>query len=229
MKPWKRLAFYLSLNFLVSACATLSVLFLWDQVYGPMPRDLFRRALGQLRAPATASTPVSRTTGAQALPTPTEAYLVYQVKAGDTFESLAAQFGVSVEELVAVNGFTRVQPLGEGEVLRIPLDPQGSVVIESVIGAGDLESERVLIKHRQGGELYLVNWRLEDGQGNVFIFPATPQLILFPGGAVNIYTKAGVNNVVSLYWGLDHPIWASGMTATLKDAEGNVRATYVIP
>jgi len=63
-------------------------------------------------------------------PTPTEAYLVYQVQSGDTFESIAANHNMSVEELVARKMASRQsQPLGAGEVLRIPVHPKGSVVI----------------------------------------------------------------------------------------------------
>jgi LysM repeat protein len=230
MKSWKRLTFYLLLNVFVSACTTLSVLFVWDQFSGPMPRNLLPKALSSLSRPP-AETPSVQTTGTPAAPqpTPTEAFMVYQVESGDTFESIAAAHNVSVEELVAVNGFKSSQPLGAGEVLRIPLHPQGSVIIDSVIGAGDLDTEHVLLKHRGEGELALVGWRLEDDQGNVFIFPQFPQLTLFPGGAVNIYTRAGVNSVVELYWGLNQPVWSSGTTVILRDAQNNVRATYEVP
>ncbi len=163
------------------------------------------------------------------LPTPTQEFLIYQVQAGDTFESLAEKFNVSAEEIIAINGFPSSQPLGEGEVLRIPLRPGGSVTIDSVIGAGDLDSEYVTLKQRGEGELSLVGWRLEDGQGNIFIFPQFPQLILYKGGAVNVFTKAGSNTVIELYWGLDKPVWESGDTVSLKDPQGIVRATYQVP
>jgi LysM repeat protein len=230
MKSWKRLTFYLLLNIFVSACTTLTVLFVWDQLSGPLPRNLLPRALSSLSRPA-ADNPSLQTTQTPGAPqpTPTEAFMVYQVQPGDTFESIAEQHNVSVEELVAVNGFTRSQPLGEGEVLRIPLNPRGSVIIDSVIGAGDLDTEHVLLKHRGEGELSLVGWRLEDDKGNVFIFPQFPQLTLFPGGAVSIYTRAGVNSVVELYWGLSQPVWTSGTTVTLRDPQNNVRASYVVP
>lgn len=230
MKSWKRLIFYILLNIFVSACTTLAVLLVWDQFSGPLPRNLLPRALSSLSRPP-AETPVVQTDGTPAAPQPTatEAFLVYQVESGDTFESIAEAHNVSVEELVAVNGFKSSQPLGAGEVLRIPMHPQGSVVIDSVIGAGDLDTEHVLLKHRGEGELALVGWRLEDDQGNVFIFPQFPQLTLFPGGAVNIYTRSGVNSVVELYWGLSQPVWRSGTTVILRDAQNNVRATYVVP
>ena len=158
--------------------------------------------------------------------TPTEEFIAYQVKSGDTFESIAAQHQMSVDELVVVNGFTHSQRLGAGEVLRIPLHPKGSVLIDSVVGAGDLDSERVLLKHQGGGELALTGWRLQNDQGNVFVFP---QLTLYGGGAVSVFSKAGNNTVVELYWGLNHAVWPSGSTVTLIDSQGNSRSTYVVP
>jgi LysM repeat protein len=229
MKSWKRLFFYLVLNVVVSACTVLFVLFAWDQLSGPVPRDLLPKALKSL-APSVTATPISvESDGPEIQPTPTEEFLIYQVQGGDTFESLAEKYNIDVDELIAVNGFTRSQPLGEGEVLRIPVHASGGVTIDSVVGAGDLDSERVMLKHSGEGELSLVGWRLEDGQGTIYIFPQFPQLILYRGGAVNVYTKAGSNTVVDLFWGLNKPVWESGDTVTLKDPQGNIRATYTVP
>ena len=226
MKSWRRLFFYIFLNILVSACTTLTVLVIWDQFYGPLPRNLLPEALGRKSgtptAPATTPLPAALTPQVA----PTESFIAYQVQSGDTFESIAAQHNMSVEELLAVNGFTKSQVLGIGDVLRIPTNPQGSVVIDSVIGAGDLASERVLLKHVGEGELSMAGWRIEDGNGNVFIFT---QFMLFKGGAANIFTKKGVNTAIDLYWGLGQAIWKSGETVTLRDAQGTVRSTYKVP
>jgi len=229
MKSWKRLLFYLALNVFVSACTVLAVLFAWDQFSGPMPRGLLPKAFESFSPKSTPTQPPVASGEPVIQATPTDEYLIYQVLSGDTFESLAERYGISVDELIAVNGFTRSQPLGEGEVLRIPTRLAASVAIDSVIGAGDLDSERVMLKQRGEGELSLVGWRLEDNQGNIFIFPQFPQLILYKGGAVNIYTKVGSNTVVDLYWGLDQPVWKSGDTVVLKDPQGNERASYLIP
>lgn len=229
MTSWKRLLFYLALNVLVSVCTVVAVLFAWDQLSGPMPRGLLPKALNRLSPEVTPTVSVVDPSEPVLQPTPTQEFLIYQVQPGDTFESLAEKYNISVEDLVAANGFKRSQPLGEGEVLRIPLRPSGSVVIDSVIGAGDLDSEHLVLEQRGKGELSLVGWRLEDGQGNIYIFPQFPQLILYEDGAVNIYTKAGTNTVIEIYWGLDHPVWESGDTVSLKDPQGNVRATYQVP
>jgi LysM repeat protein len=161
--------------------------------------------------------------------TPTQEFIVHQVVAGETFESIAEQYKMSVEELLAINGFAQSQVLGEGEVLRIPVRPTGNVTIEAVIGAGDLETERVLLKHAGQGELSLSGWRLEDDRGNVFLIPENQTVMLFKDGAINIYTRQGTNSVVDLYWGRSEPVWFSGATVILKDAQGNARAVYKVP
>lgn len=56
-----------------------------------------------------------------------------------------------------------------------------------------------------------------------------PQFVLFQGGAVNVYTKAGTNSVLALHWGLGEAVWESGETAILRDPEGNIRASFTVP
>jgi LysM repeat protein len=103
-------------------------------------------------------------------------------------------------------------------------DPQ--VMIESVVGTGELDSERVLLKRTGAGELSLTGWKLVEGGGAVYIFP---QLVLFEGGAVNLHTRNGQNTVVDLYWGLGVAIWESGETVQLLDDTGKVHSTFQVP
>lgn len=107
--------------------------------------------------------------------------------------------------------------------------PPGSplqVEIDTVVGAGVLEDERVLVKYTGEGQLSLENWWIEDQEGSLFVFP---RLNLFQDGAVSVYTKSGVDTVVELYWGLEEPVWEEGETVTLRDPEGEIRSTYQIP
>ena len=70
--------------------------------------------------PSTSATPPARapeSASTSSGPTPASAYYVTQ--AGDTFYSLAARFGISVESLFAVND-RRTAPLVPGDTLRLP-------------------------------------------------------------------------------------------------------------
>ncbi len=100
------------------------------------------------------------------------------------------------------------------------------ITIDNIFGVGNLKDELVLFKRVGEGELKLTNWRLDDGNGNRYLFP---DLTLYPGGAVQVHTAAGTNSVVDLFWGKDAPLWQEGKVATLYDADGNIRATYRVP
>ena len=226
MKQWKRLTYYLMLNILVSAITTFTVLLAWDRTH-PVSGGLIQFPYkSPFEAPAAAPVKTAENLPPQATPTPV--FIAYQVKDGDTFDSIAQVYHVPVEVLMAENGF-KTKTLGAGEVLRIPVAPasvsSATVNIDSVIWAGDLNMEHVLLKHSGQGELALSGWSLEDEQGNVYTFP---ELTLF-GGAVNVYTRAGSNTVVDLYWGLQKSIWQSGKKITLRNSQGTVVDTYLVP
>jgi len=107
---------------------------------------------------------------------------------------------------------------------KIGQEPQ--VVIDTVMGVGVLENERVVLLRTGDGALSLAGWRLEDGMGKIYTFP---QLTLYKGGAINLNTRTGENTVVDLYWGLTSPNWKSGKTVFLYDSLGGLRASYTIP
>jgi hypothetical protein len=103
---------------------------------------------------------------------------------------------------------------------------EAQVIIDTVIGAGVLENERVLLRRTGDGELSLAGWQLTDGMGNEYIFP---QLTLYKDGAINLNTRTGQNTVVDLFWGLNSPIWRSGKIISIYDPQNNLRATYALP
>jgi hypothetical protein len=106
--------------------------------------------------------------------------------------------------------------------------PPGVKVIEiaEVSGAGSLGAEGVAIRRLGDGELSMSGWRLDDNAGHRFTFP---DMALFKGGSIRIFTRAGSNSVNELYWGLKEPVWISGKTASLYDSQGVLRASFAIP
>lgn len=113
-------------------------------------------------------------------------------------------------------------------VPQATLDPEVEIHVEivSVIGAGTLSAEWVVVSYMGEDQINLANWELRDEDKNVFIFP---QLVLHPNGAVQIHTASGKNTVIDLYWGKSDPVWQSGEEAQLFDPSGNVRAVYKVP
>jgi hypothetical protein len=106
------------------------------------------------------------------------------------------------------------------------LDEEIPVEIVSVVGAGTLDAEVVVVRYNGDGELGLANWQLKDDTGNTFTFPL---LTLYTNGAVQVHTVSGSDTVVDLYMGLRDPIWESGESAKLYDPQDNLRAIYRVP
>ena len=100
------------------------------------------------------------------------------------------------------------------------------VEIVSIVGAGTLSAEWVVVRNAGAESLSLAGWRLQDTDNNVFTFP---NLTLNSEGAVQVHTIAGTNTVIDLYWSLSNPVWESGEEAQLLDPAGNVRAVYTVP
>jgi hypothetical protein len=124
----------------------------------------------------------------------------------------------------------QVAPVQNGEVAEAieTLPPEADVPVEivSVVGAGTLGTEVVVVRYNGEGELSLANWQLKDDNGNTFTFP---QLILYTDGAVQVHTSTGSDTVVDLYMSLREPIWESGEVARLFDPQDNLRAIYRVP
>jgi hypothetical protein len=99
------------------------------------------------------------------------------------------------------------------------------VEIAQVLGAGDLNAERVVVRNR-GGPATLEGWTLADAEGNAFVFPA---LTLFPQGEARVYSRDGTNTPRDLYWGRLAPAWNGGELLTLSDAQGEPVDTYIVP
>lgn len=239
---WRQFLPYLLLNVIVSALTVLGVLVVWDRVRsGPAPTPTpTLNALARVASAvptATATVPPS--------PTP----VTYTVQPGDTLGAIAAELGVSVEDLMAANGLTNPDTLAVGQVLVVPVvegaapptdtprppaaqatvtpEPGAEaprVEIRGVTGAGNLEEEAVLLINT-GGVARMAGWTLEDGEGHVYVFPD----FTLHSGAVSVHTKAGEDTVIDLYWGLDQAIWTPGKVITLRDADGNVQSTFRIP
>jgi LysM repeat protein len=266
----KRLFYLLLLNILVSACTTYVVLTLWSRSHPPVSvgvepvvsspgTPVVSARLTPVTPQVTAvvitvTHPISQTVVSE----PRPGVITYTVQAGDILGEIAIKFGVSLNDLIALNHLNDPNVVPRGMILLIPpqagpptstptlLPPtptptatpgpsstpttseptqEPQVVIVGILGPGDLATERVQLKLNGGGDISLRGWQLKDEDGNTFTFP---ELTLYGGGQVDVYTKTGQSTVNFLYWNLEAPVWRSGETATLVDAQGDVRATYTV-
>ncbi len=102
----------------------------------------------------------------------------------------------------------------------------GQLQISAVIGAGDVENERVTLDFISGEDVSLSGWRLRDENGNEYRFPA---LVLHPGAQVSLFTKVGDDSVIQLFWDRQVAVWTSGEVVSLLDPASQVQASYVVP
>ena len=117
------------------------------------------------------------------------------------------------------------QPLEAATPTLPPLE-EPVILIETVIGAGDPNSEAVVLRRVGEGDLALTGWRLSNGRGAEFVFP---NLVLSRNGSVRLYSRVGNDTVIELFWGRGEAAWRPGDIVTLLDYAGNVRASYTIP
>jgi hypothetical protein len=103
---------------------------------------------------------------------------------------------------------------------------QGTVQIVSVIGAGNLQAEAVVIRYTGAGELDLTGWHLKDTDGQTFTFPPFK---LFRDGAVQVHSSVGTNTAIDLFWGQRQAAWQSGQSVLLTTPEGEVQDSYPVP
>jgi hypothetical protein len=230
----RRWIFYLALNVLVSAATMLGVLYWWDR--------------SQRSAPIAVATPTVQLAHGYVTPLPTvyptSTPMLYTVKTGDTLGRIADQFGVDVEELIAINdladpdwlepGMQLVIPAKAGQSQPVSSNPtvtpqEGEAfpwpIIESIVSPGNLFLEAVRISN-PGSTAVLTGWRLRAPSGAEYVFG---EFSLVAQGAVLIHTTEGIDTSIDLYWNLKEILWHSGDEVVLLDSLGNLRSTFVIP
>ena len=239
---WRRYIPYIALNIAVSIGAVLLVLFFWSR--RPTPPTLIPTAtmdiageIDTLMPTATATLPPS--------PTPN----LYIVQPGDTLFAIAIEYEIPVDALMAANGLSNPDELDIDQALIIPSDEwvaayrekrvgsQSSattvptdvveppeVKITGVVGVGDLEEEAIRFVN-SGGVANMAGWRLNDGEGHIYIFPD----FTLHSGAFNLNIGSGKNSPIDLFWGLEESILDSGKTLTLLNTAGEIQSTFQIP
>lgn len=114
----------------------------------------------------------------------------------------------------------------EIEVSDLPPLAKKTIEIESVFMPGEVDYEKVSLKNVGAEPVDLSGWFLSNGQGEKFFFPA---ITLYPNGALDVYSHAGVNTAVELFCNRSDSLWTAGDRAVLQDSAGNERSSYPIP
>jgi hypothetical protein len=110
----------------------------------------------------------------------------------------------------------------------LPLAGTSVFSFVNVIGVGDLQKEEVDLEYTGSGIFCMSGWQLTDQSGQQFDFPEYFQF--YSGGVViKIYSRAGTDTPLELFWGLQSSIWRSGSTLRLLDSQGEEQASFKIP
>ncbi len=255
--PARRLLAFALLNVIVSASVVLAILFWWDSRKPETP-EANDQVLIVPTAPLVAAVvqeDVEPATGDESQEEDESDLPMYTVQAGDTLGKISRDFDVSIEDIMTANGIDDPNFLQVGQALIIPVggiptptllpedtitpdvtptpisaelptDGEAVIDIANVLNAGNLEDEAVSIINTGSRPMALLGWRLTDEDGRTYTFG---QVTLFgEGAAITIHTGSGQEGPSDLYWGFNEAIWQQGETATLLDAEGTVRATYLV-
>jgi LysM repeat protein len=101
------------------------------------------------------------------------------------------------------------------------------VRVQEVLAPGELDREGVVVVNR-GRTVNLQGWTLgAAGTDLTYVFP---RLTLAQDAPVTVYTIAGDDSSRALHWGLGAAQWGeSGTVIELRDAEGELIATYTVP
>lgn len=101
-----------------------------------------------------------------------------------------------------------------------------NLLIGGVFGAGDLQTEYVLIKNQGKATANLLNWTLQGNRGQNYSFP---DLRLAQNGTVKLFSKAGTDTVLELFIKSEASLWQKGDILTLKDANGKIQTSFQVP
>jgi murein DD-endopeptidase MepM/ murein hydrolase activator NlpD len=126
--------------------------------------------------------------------TETFAWQTYTVKAGDSVSKIAADYGISLDAIIASNGITNARRLDEGQVIKIPnmdgipytvkngdnllkISDSMKIPLAAILDANDVQSETIT----PGTVLFIPGARMKTEDlklvlGELFIYPIRGRL-----------------------------------------------------
>jgi hypothetical protein len=146
------------------------------------------------------------------MPTPTDTPIPFEPPSADMTATAAAEAGATATGLPT----------------PVPSEGDLTVEITEIVGAGQVDQERVVITNIGSRLADMQGWTLSDGQGNVYTFPNFR--LWGNGSSVTVHTRIGQdgNPPANFFWGKLEALWSPAKVATLKDAQGNVVVTYTV-
>ena len=176
---------------------------------------------------------------------------LHTVSAGENLSFIAARWGVDLNLLLDINDLsladaTSLQPGerliipwascvaalyqdqndGGSELIPVATEAPTQLIIETVRGVGDWESEEVVIRNRGETSVDLAGWMIRNEAGDEYSFGNQR---LFAGAEMRLATRSGADLPTQLFWGLPAAVWASGGEVSLYSPDGDLQFTYTLP
>ena len=163
--------------------------------------------------------------------------VVHIVAVGESLGSIAAQYGINIDAIVQANSLANPDFVFSGQRLIIPASgsdgttvsndtvPVLGVEILDIEAAGDLAQEAMLIANESNSPFNLNGWQLSKEGGPTYTFG---NVQLFPGSSIRLYSTAGTDNSIALYWGQAEGVWTPGSAALLRNTDNITIDTYEI-
>jgi LysM repeat protein len=249
----RQLALVIILNALISLTIAIAVVWVVEQrrpdpetlaaLATPITAPVIAPTFTPTPATAAAPAPVETTPVATVAPGEEE---IYVVQAGDSLLAIAGRYGITLQTIMDANNLTNPDFVFSGQRLVIPradaaptpaaqaspaaaaeptLTGQG-LRVASFTGNGVLANEAVQIANDSDLVINLQGWRLEKENGPAYAFGG---ISLFPGSGVVLYSGAGADTSVALYWNQAAPLWESGSVARLVNPQGQEVARLAAP
>ena len=108
-----------------------------------------------------------------------------------------------------------------------PTAENARVAIIAVRDPGTVTNELVEIRNNDTAVVDLTGWKLQDAEGNEYLFPAERRL--FGGGSVTLFSRVGEDTAIALFWDRQQPAFTRGEVVTLFDNQGRAQSTFTVP
>ena len=108
-----------------------------------------------------------------------------------------------------------------------PTAENARVSIIAVRDAGSVTNELVEIRNNDTAVVDLSGWKLQDADGNEYLFPAERRL--FGGGSVTLFSRVGDDTAIALFWDRQQSAYTRGEVITLFDNQGRAQSTFTVP
>jgi LysM repeat protein len=256
----RRMLPFILINIVISVVVVLAILYFWDSRRGGTVPIAAVTAVPQAPPPITPELAINpQGTNTPEAGEEAEGPPIHIVKSGDTLNTIAQIYDVSLEDIVEANGIVNPNVLSVGQQLVIPVGglatatPPPPPEATASILPSPIPTEPVTVTQGTADVVEITAvispGELETEAVQIVNAGSAPialqdwklvdlqghiytfaQVTLFGDGAgILVHTGPGRDGATDIYWGLAEGVWEPGELVTLLDSEENIIATFNVP